>query len=320
MSISPPGSPPHSPHLDFTKYFPDEITLHIYSFLDLRSLFRLQGLNRRSHTVSSDNTLWQLHWQFETGRLDQEGGNWKERVCSIRKLGRVKPSRQEVALGDSLECMAPWKNTLIYKTRHYGIHIFDLQTMRPVAWINCPHNLNSIVVHEDTLLGVSEKCLYIWDLKKRDLSYRDQWKIFPPQICIDRYFIFTQMGGTISAFNSSNAKTDYYSTPTLLGKQLILGSVRGEWIIFYEMNVIYVYNRNFKYICSLFGHNKAITHVDISGNILCTGSEDKTIKFWDLKKRECFKTLTCEVSFFTLAENKLCAYSLDKKLIIWEFL
>ena len=50
--------------------------------------------------------------------------------------------------------------------------------------------------------------------------------------------------------------------------------------------------KEYKLIEDLYDHqDKIVTLIELSNNFLCSGSYDKTIKIWDIKTKQCIKTI-----------------------------
>jgi WD40 repeat protein len=69
------------------------------------------------------------------------------------------------------------------------------------------------------------------------------------------------------------------------------------------------------------GHKNRITSLAVIGKNLCSGSDDRTIKVWDIKTEECIATLKGHkdkiTSLAVIGEN-LCSGSSDRTIKIWD--
>jgi len=76
-------------------------------------------------------------------------------------------------------------------------------------------------------------------------------------------------------------------------------------------------------IINLYGHKANVLCISIiNDNLIVSGSEDKSIKIWDIKKLLCLKTLHGHsdkvLALVKLSEDKICSSSSDSKIKIWD--
>ena len=76
-------------------------------------------------------------------------------------------------------------------------------------------------------------------------------------------------------------------------------------------NRIKIWNiNNFTFFASLDGHKKIITCLQMSNDLIVSASEDETVRIWNLKTRQCLKSLNCHIGEF------ICCIDFNEDILV----
>jgi len=306
---------------DFTTKLPAETTWGIFSLVSLQVLCKCQLVSREWLDITSDPTLWKLIWQKKTGKLTQQKGNWKAKLCAIERIGRVKPTTSLFTVHSKIECLGNWKDYLVMKCKYSGFHFFSIQEMKQAGFLNCSLEATEMVFYQDRMITLhTSNEIYVWDLK----TFKRQKRIpfLASNFCVDGQKLYSQMNNQIQEWDLITLKIKRrYRAPSIRNRTLNLGAVRGERMVFFSHAFLIVCDHSYNSVTVLTGHRSWIYKVELVGDLLISSSNDGTLKIWDLNTEKCIKTLETsdEVWSFTVYDGQLFAYSFDKVLYLWNF-
>ncbi|KAG7544063.1 WD40 repeat [Arabidopsis thaliana x Arabidopsis arenosa] len=178
----------------------------------------------------------------------------------------------------------------------------------------------------DKLFSVSsDGTLRIWDCNSGQCVHSINLQAEPGSLISEGPWVFLGLPNALKAFNVQTSKDLHLEgvvgqvhAMTAANGMLFAGTSSGSILVWKATDSE---SDPFKYLTSLEGHhNGEVTCFVVGGQLLYSGSVDKTIKVWDLNTLQCIMTLkqhTGTVTSLLCWDKCLISSSLDGTIKVW---
>jgi WD40 repeat protein len=317
----------------FPSSFPGEILQLIYRHLNtVRDVVHFSFANRRLYIlVSSDNPLWSefLHKRFPDScvHLKLKANNlslYKDLAiaeCNI-KAGKyaIKTLNDHQSY---VNCVLVRKGRIFSGSSDNTIKIWDLESGQPLqTFFGHQDSVYCILVNKDKLIsGSVDKTIKVWDLKggqtKTLLGHQD---VVTGIVINKGKLISSSWDNTIKIWDleskqplqTFSGQQSYITSIVICGNKLISRSLN---------NTIEILNLENGYKLSPLKSNDCTCIGVYNGKLITSYSSDKTIKIWDLEKKQKFQSINgyhVGISCMAVYNGKFISGSLDKTIKVWD--
>ncbi|KAG7612372.1 WD40-repeat-containing domain superfamily [Arabidopsis suecica] len=182
----------------------------------------------------------------------------------------------------------------------------------------------------DKLFSVSiDGTLRVWDCNSGQCVHSINLEAEAGSLISEGPWVFLGLPNAIKAFNVQTSQdlhlqaagvVGQVNAMTIANRMLFAGTSSGSILVWKATTDSE--SDPFKYLTSLEGHSGEVTCFAVGGQMLYSGSVDKTIKMWDLNTLQCIMTLkqhTGTVTSLLCWDKCLISSSLDGTIKVWAY-
>eukprot|EP01103_Thecamoeba_quadrilineata_P004926 TRINITY_DN14798_c0_g1_i1.p1 TRINITY_DN14798_c0_g1~~TRINITY_DN14798_c0_g1_i1.p1 ORF type:complete len:432 (-),score=55.43 TRINITY_DN14798_c0_g1_i1:49-1293(-) len=165
----------------------------------------------------------------------------------------------------------------------------------------------------------------VWNFSFDKIIYQTSFKYQQPIRCFSSYrsqSLLCGMSNFVLEFDVDNGKIiECYHHSNMQGTVTCIETNEEQLVVGTTDNLHVFQLESAKHVTSLEGHSNGVTCMKLDGNKLVTGSEDKTIKLWNIRSLKFVRSFSCHswgVRSVDFSESRLVSGSFDE-LLSWVF-
>eukprot|EP01135_Chromosphaera_perkinsii_P002661 Nk52_evm29s226 gene=Nk52_evmTU29s226 len=327
------------------QYLPEEICIHVLSYLDFFSLLQCGRVSRRWRMCAIENSLWIKLWQrrvlggfWKLAEMEREmlthrfhGHSSVKRKYLLRMMMERNWLSGEYSVqtleghSDSVACLSLQQQELYTGSDDHTIRHWDLETSHCIRTFSGHTNIvTCLAVDKNHMVSGSwDATLKVWSLKTGE-CLRTIRGHAAAVLCVQfkgRLVLSGSFDNTIKVFDLKTGQCKR----TLRGHTnsvLCLQFDRNKIISGSEDTSIKIWSLNDN-ICltTLLGHTGPVTCLQYDEKYIVSGSCDKTIRIWDVHTAECIRSLTGHqgaIHCLQFDEFKIVSGSGNETIKVWD--
>jgi len=341
---------------DFVKTLPSELTTHIFSFLDHKTLLNCELVSHVWHDVARSPHVWRQTFKSQHGPWKTKPGNdWKKMFQVRHELDHRWRQGQVTAKylrghTDSVYCVQFDDEKIITGSRDQSIKVWDIHTGAcirtlghglidnsvplPVATSSAPaiapHQASVLCLQFDQeilVTGSSDHSCIVWSLPSytpiQKLKHHTAGVL---DVCFDKkYIVSCSKDTTICVWDRKTGALVRQLTghcgpvnAVAIRDNLIVSASGDALIKLWNIDTG-------KCVRDFVGHNRGLACVQFSedARTIVSGGNDKDIRMWDAVTGECLRTLEghkhlVRTLHLDSRNKRIISGSYDQSVKVWD--